>query len=78
MTSVYQTVIVPRAFAVRRQSLDVTLFLRTFDSNSKRLSNRRCTGRMLRPRKTLGRSADLKVKNETLFYTSAADLAYME
>ncbi|GBP44002.1 hypothetical protein EVAR_27171_1 [Eumeta japonica] len=28
--------------------------------------------------KTLGRSADLKVKNETLFYTSAADLAYME
>ncbi|GBP62611.1 hypothetical protein EVAR_46450_1 [Eumeta japonica] len=28
--------------------------------------------------KTLGHSADLKVKNETLFYTSAADLAYME
>ncbi|GBP49311.1 hypothetical protein EVAR_102254_1 [Eumeta japonica] len=45
----------------RRTTVGDRLFVQTFDSNSKRLSNRRCTGRMLRPRKTLGRSADLKL-----------------
>ncbi|GBP34021.1 hypothetical protein EVAR_24937_1 [Eumeta japonica] len=51
--------------SARRTMLGIAF--QTFDSNSKELSNRRCTGRMLRPRKTLGRSADLKVKMKHCF-----------
>ncbi|GBP18504.1 hypothetical protein EVAR_12965_1 [Eumeta japonica] len=58
--------------------LEIAFFVLTFDRNCERLSNRQCTGRMLRSREDTRPFCRLEGENEThCFNTSAADLAYL-